>query len=57
MRRCCERFRDNFYELNDLDSFCSIAIAAACVCVLRTQYLKQDTFVQLPMGGYRRGAR
>ena len=57
LRRCCERFRDDFFELNQLDPFRSITIAQASVRVFSTHYLQPKSIGIIPPGGYRKKAR
>ena len=57
LRRCCERFRDDFFELNQLDPFRFITIVQASVWVFSTPYLQPKSIGIIPPGGYRKKAR
>ncbi|GBM75550.1 hypothetical protein AVEN_180660-1 [Araneus ventricosus] len=52
LRRCCIQFRKQFIEIADVDPFCYVTIASACMATFRAKHLEKDTIAMVPMHGH-----
>ena len=52
MKLCCNKFRNLFIDITNIDPFKSVTIASACNKYLRTYRLKENTIGIIPNGGY-----
>ncbi|GBM04002.1 hypothetical protein AVEN_156168-1, partial [Araneus ventricosus] len=55
LRRCCLEFRRQFIDVANVDPFCYVTIASACMAVFRSNHIKPYSIAMVPVNGYTSG--